>query len=128
MKYVLFYFEFSFFSLQAGRFCYKPLNTPICCEGEERIVDDNALIQKILLGNKNKKEESIGWNILKYTPLTTAQRQLQQSGLSQQNDNRLGLDGSNAVMSPIHDGSIPEVTNLFIRYEIADFSFFSFTP
>uniref|UniRef100_A0A158Q7H1 Uncharacterized protein n=1 Tax=Elaeophora elaphi TaxID=1147741 RepID=A0A158Q7H1_9BILA len=100
---------------QAGRFCYKPLNTPICCEGEERTIDDDALIKKILQENKREKEGSIEWSILKYTPLATAQRQMQQNKLLQQSDNRLGFDGSNIAKSPVPDRSASKVKQTILE-------------
>ncbi|CAG9537147.1 unnamed protein product [Cercopithifilaria johnstoni] len=93
---------------QTGRFCYKPLNTPICCEGEERTIDDDASIKKILQESKHEKEGSIEWSVLRYTPLKTAQRQLQQNELLQENDNVLGL-GESLVKSPVPNGSAPEI-------------------
>lgn len=54
---------------------------------------------------KHDKGGRIGWSIIKYKPLTTAQRQLQQ------NDNRLGVYGSNVVKAQILDGSASEVAS-----------------
>ncbi|VDK82745.1 unnamed protein product [Litomosoides sigmodontis] len=91
---------------QAGRFCYKQLNIPICCEGE-RATDDDTLIKKITHEN-NEKEGRIGWSILKYEPLRTAQRQLKH------NSNHLGVDGSNVDKAQILDGSASEIMSPLI--------------
>uniref|UniRef100_A0A915PDK8 Uncharacterized protein n=1 Tax=Setaria digitata TaxID=48799 RepID=A0A915PDK8_9BILA len=93
---------------QSGRFCYKPSNIAICCEGEERTVDDDTLIKKILRQNKHEKEGRIGWSALRYTPLTTAQRQLQRNEILH-NDNRLGSDVLNIEKLANFDESIFEI-------------------
>ncbi|VDM95887.1 unnamed protein product [Thelazia callipaeda] len=70
---------------QTGRFCYKILNTPICCEGEERAVGDNELLTKFLRENKHSNEKQAQWNSFKYSPLTSTQKQLQKKPLSSNN-------------------------------------------
>ncbi|OZC05014.1 hypothetical protein X798_08007 [Onchocerca flexuosa] len=96
---------------QPGRFCYKILNTPICCEGEERAIDDDTMIKKILQ-EKHEKEGDVTWSTLKYTPITIAQHQLQQNQPSQ-NDSRLGTDVSSVARSPILESdSETKQTNL----------------
>lgn len=98
--------------LQSGRFCYKSLNTPICCESGERNIDEDVLIKKILQRNKPEKEGSIGWSVLKYTPLTTAQRQQHENELLQY-DNQLESDVSNVSRQPVLDRTTSEVVILF---------------
>nr|CDQ00353.1 Bm10902, isoform b [Brugia malayi] len=92
---------------QSGRFCYKSLNTPICCESGERNIDEDVLIKKILQRNKPEKEGSIGWSVLKYTPLTTAQRQQHENELLQY-DNQLESDVSNVSRQPVLDRTTSE--------------------
>ncbi|VDO37946.1 unnamed protein product, partial [Brugia timori] len=109
----IFFILFSIFItlLQSGRFCYKSLNTPICCESGERNIDEDVLIKKILQRNKPEKEGSIGWSVLKYTPLTTAQRQQHENELLQY-DNQLESDVSNVSRQPVLDRTTSEVQSV----------------
>lgn len=99
-------------SHQANRFCYKTLSTTICCENEEKAIDDQ-LINKLRPENKHRNGEGYVLSGLDYSPFGTTRQQLLRSS---QNNLRLGLSAPNLHASisraSIVDGSASEVAIL----------------